>query len=258
MQPRSWPVPVIAGNWKMNMGPDETRAFFEAFCRLHAPREDRSVWFFPPALSLHAALEATAARPDLRVGVQNIHWEGAGAFTGEISAPMAVQAGARLTLVGHSERRQLFGDTDETVAARTRAALAAGLTTIVCVGETLEQRRAGELETVLGRQLDAVIDALAESDAGAPLLAYEPVWAIGTGVNATPDDAATAHGFLRGRIRERAGDDVALAIPILYGGSVKPANAADLLAAPDVDGLLVGGASLEAESFARIADAPAP
>jgi len=258
MEPRNWPVPVVAGNWKMNMGPRETRTFFEAFCRLHAPRGDRSVWFFPPAVSLHAALEATAARPDLRIGVQNIHWESAGAFTGEISAPMAVQAGARMTLVGHSERRQLFGDSDETVVARTVAALAAGLTPIVCVGETLDQRRAGELEAVLGRQLDAVIGALAEGSANAPLLAYEPVWAIGTGVNATPDDAAAAHGFLRNRLRDRAGDAIADAIPILYGGSVKPANASDLLAAPDVDGLLVGGASLEAESFARIADAPAP
>jgi triosephosphate isomerase len=239
----------------MNKGPDDTRAFFDAFCRLHAARDDRSVWFFPPALSLQAALDATASRPDLRIGVQHIHWERAGAFTGEISAPMALQAGATLTLVGHSERRQLFGDTDERVAARSLAALDAGLTPILCVGETLGQRKAGELETVLARQLDAVVDAIGTGAVAALLLAYEPVWAIGTGVNATPDDAAAAHGFLRGRLRERAGDTAAEAVPILYGGSVKPDNAAALLAATDVDGLLVGGASLDAESFARIADA---
>jgi len=258
MEPRNWPVPVIAGNWKMHKGPEETRAFFEIFCRAHAPRDDRSVWFFPPALSLHAALEATASRPDLRIGVQHIHWEDTGAFTGEISATMAYQAGARLTLVGHSERRQLFGDTDEAVAARTVAALAAGLTPVVCVGETLEQRKGGALEVVLARQLDTVLAALQVGRAETLLLAYEPVWAIGTGVNATPDDAAAAHRFLRTRLRERAGGPAAAAIPILYGGSVKPANAAELLAASDVDGLLVGGASLDPESFARLADTPAP
>jgi triosephosphate isomerase len=250
-------TPVIAGNWKMNKGPDDTRAFFDEFCRLHAPRSDRTLCFFPPALSLAAALEATAARPDLRVGVQNIHWESAGAFTGEISGPMAVQAGARLTLVGHSERRHLFGETDEFVAAKTLAALAAGLTPVVCVGETLEQRNAGDLEAVLGRQLDAVLGALGDRRVEGLLLAYEPVWAIGTGVNATPADASDAHGFLRGRLRARASDSAA-EIPILYGGSVKPANAAELLAAPDVDGLLVGGASLDPVSFARLADTPVP
>ncbi len=254
MEPMNWPVPVIAGNWKMHKGPDETRAFFETFCRLYAPRDDRSVWFFPPALSLYAALEATASRPDLRMGVQHIHWEDSGAFTGEISASMAYQAGARLTLVGHSERRQLFGDTDEAVAARTVAALEAGLTPIVCVGETLDQRKGGALEAVLRRQLDAVLAALPEGKVQDLLLAYEPVWAIGTGVNATPDDAAAAHGFLRDRLRERT--PRADTIPILYGGSAKPANAAALLAASDVDGLLVGGASLDPGSFARLADTP--
>jgi triosephosphate isomerase len=257
LNPRTWPVPVIAGNWKMNKAPDETRAFFDVFCRLHPPRADRSVWFFPPAVSLVAALDATAARTDLRIGVQNIHWESAGAFTGEISAPMAARAGARLTLVGHSERRQLFGETDAAVTAKTVAALAAGLVPVVCVGETLEERNAGRLETVLGRQLDTVLGALRHGLVASVLLAYEPVWAIGTGVNATPDDAAAAHGFLRGRLREHAGA-AAAAIPILYGGSVKPGNAAELLAAPDVDGLLVGGASLDPESFARLAAAPAP
>lgn len=249
------PVPVIAGNWKMNKGPTETRSFFTSFCALHAPNPRRSVWFFPPAISLEAALEATSGRPDMLIGVQNIHWESGGAFTGEISAGMATQAGARAALVGHSERRQLFNETDAEVARKTSAALTAGITPVVCIGETLDQREAGQLEVVLGRQLGAVLDALRATDAGRILLAYEPVWAIGTGVNATPEDAAAAHGFLRRRLAERTDEATAASIAILYGGSVKPANAANLLAASDVDGLLVGGASLEPESFARIADA---
>lgn len=249
------PVPVIAGNWKMNKGPTETRDFFAAFCELHAPNPGRSVWFFPPAVSLEAAREATSGRPDLLIGVQNIHWEPAGAFTGETSATIATQAGARATLVGHSERRQLFGETDAEVARKTTAALAAGITPVVCIGETLEQREAGRLEEILSRQLDAVLDVLPVPDIGRLLLAYEPVWAIGTGVNATPEDAAGAHRFLRGRLLDRSDEATATTIGILYGGSVKPANAAELLAAADVDGLLVGGASLEPDSFARIASA---
>jgi triosephosphate isomerase len=254
----AFPLPVIAGNWKMNKGPDETRAFFDAFLGLHPARTDRSVWCFPPALSLSAAFLATRDRPDILIGVQNVHWETAGAFTGEISAAMVAQAGARAALVGHSERRQLFHESDSEVARKTVAALAARLAPVVCVGETLEQREAGQLEAVLGRQIDAVLDLLAADDAQRILLAYEPVWAIGTGVNATPLDAARAHAFLRDRVRSRAGDATARRIPILYGGSVKPANAQELLAAPHVDGLLVGGASLEPASFARLAGAPAP
>lgn len=243
-------TPVIAGNWKMFKSPDQAAQFFDAFLAQYAPREDRSVIFFPPAVSLSAAVMAARERADIALGVQNIHWEKEGAFTGETSAPMARAAGAAFALVGHSERRHVFGETDEHVARKVAAAFAAGLTPVICVGEKLEERQAGDLEAVLSRQLDA---ALAVVPAGAAfLLAYEPVWAIGTGVNATPADASAAHGFLRRRMADRIGD-AAGGVPVLYGGSVKAENAAELLAAPDVDGLLVGGASLDPHSFARIA-----
>ncbi|MGH7503000.1 MAG: triose-phosphate isomerase [Longimicrobiales bacterium] len=246
-------TPILAGNWKMNKAPLEARSFIQAFIAAYSPRHDRSVWFFPPCISLAAVRDAVTARQDLAIGVQNLHWEPAGAFTGEISAPMAAAAGAALALVGHSERRHVFGETDEQVGKKTIAAFAAGLLPIVCVGETLEERKAGRLEAVLGRQLDAVLAVLGEPDATRLVLAYEPVWAIGTGVNATPKDASNAHAWLRARVADRLGDRAA-AVPILYGGSVKPDNAAELLAAPDVDGLLVGGASLDPASFARIAN----
>lgn len=245
------PTPIFAGNWKMNKAPADTRAFFNSFLELHAVRDDRSVWFFPPSLSLAAAREALSERPDIELGVQNIHWEAEGAFTGEISAPIAKGAGATLVLIGHSERRHVFGETDAQVGRKSAAALAAGLHPTICVGETLAERKAGRLEEVLGRQLAAALEPLAPEDVAGITLAYEPVWAIGTGVNATPDDAAAAHHWLRQRLRDRIGDPSA-GIPILYGGSVKPDNARDLLAAGDVDGLLVGGASLDPDTFHRI------
>lgn len=250
-------TPILAANWKMNKGPADARHFFEEFCAWYAPRADRSVWFFPAAVAIEASVAALAERPDLVIGVQNIYWEPAGAFTGEISAPMARQAGARAALVGHSERRHIFGETDEHVARKVTAALSAGLSALVCVGETLEERESGRLETVLARQLGAVLTAVSAPDLPRLALAYEPVWAIGTGVNATPEDAAAAHRFLREQVAEAAGEDIAAALPILYGGSVKPDNAAELLAAGDVNGLLVGGASLKADHFARIAQAGA-
>jgi triosephosphate isomerase (TIM) len=246
--------PVLAGNWKMNKGPAEATSFFDAFLRLHAPREDRSVIFFPPALSFAACTAALRDRSDIGLGVQNVHWEASGAFTGEISAIMASQSDAQYVLAGHSERRHIFGETDEEVGRKAAAALGAGLMPIACVGETLEERRSGRLRDVLRRQLDAIMDALPHEAAGSLLIAYEPVWAIGTGVNATPTDATEAHGLLRERLRERYGD-AAADIPILYGGSVKPDNAGDLLAADDVAGLLVGGASLDPAGFASIANA---
>ncbi len=245
--------PVIAGNWKMYKGPAATKAFFEAFLAAYASRDDRSVIFFPPALSFAAAVTAVRTRADVQLGVQNIHWEAEGAFTGEISGGMAAEAGARFTLAGHSERRHGMGESDEMVARKAAAAFDAGLTPIVCVGETLEERRAGRLEGVLARQLSAVLDRLDPARLATLLLAYEPVWAIGTGVNATPDDAAEAHAVLRGQLRDRIGDAPAQGVPILYGGSVKPDNAAALLAAQGVDGVLVGGASLDPAGFARIA-----
>ena len=248
----SSPAIVVAGNWKMHKGPARTREFFLSF-RLPAGDGGPQVLIFPPAVSLAAALESPDRDPRIGLGVQNIHFEEHGAFTGEISALLAVEAGATHTLVGHSERRHVFGERDADVARKVRAALKHGLTAVICVGETLEERRAGRaLDVILG-QLDAALEG-----AGSPsgfLLAYEPVWAIGTGETATPEDAASAHGALRARLAEIAGSDAASGVPILYGGSVKPENAAELLAASEVGGLLVGGASLDPASFGRIVEA---
>ncbi|MBI4519545.1 MAG: triose-phosphate isomerase [Gemmatimonadetes bacterium] len=245
------PRPVIGGNWKMHHGPADTRRFFQQFTGLWKGRPPGTIVFFPPAVSLSVARECLHGRPDLRLGVQNIHWEERGAFTGEISAAMAREAGAEFALVGHSERRHIFGERDEQAARKVVAALRAGLIPLLCVGETLEERRAGRVDDVILRQLDAVLDSL-PPDAGL-LLAYEPVWAIGTGENATPGDAAAAHAALRRRLSARWGASRAQDVAILYGGSVKPDNARDLLAAPEVDGLLVGGASLDPTAFAAIA-----
>ena len=243
-------TPVIAGNWKMHMGPDAARSFCTEFVHV-APPTDRTVLLFPPAISVTAVREALEGHA-IGVGVQNIHWEESGAFTGEISAAMALEAGAGFVLAGHSERRHVFGETDEETGKKVSTAVAAGLTPVLCVGEKLEERREGRLEEVILRQLDAGIAGLDDDAIAAMLVAYEPVWAIGTGETATPGDAADAHGRLRARLRERIGD-AADGVPILYGGSVKPHNAAELLAAEDVDGVLVGGASLDPRDFGAIA-----
>jgi triosephosphate isomerase (TIM) len=245
--------PVIAGNWKMHHGPGAARAFVEAFLPLVEHVEAELV-LFPPALSLPAARECAGSSP-LRFGLQNVHWEEKGAFTGELSVGMAAEAGASYVLAGHSERRQLFGETDQEVARKAGAIRAGGLIPMVCVGETLEERRAGRLEEVLLRQLDAVLDHLGASS-GPLLLAYEPVWAIGTGETATPADATEAHTILRTRLQSRSTPGGS-GLPILYGGSVKPENARELLHAPEVGGVLVGGASLDPAGFAAIARAGA-
>ena len=224
---------LIAGNWKMFKGPAETLAFFERF----EPPEGVDVIFCPPFVSLGAAVETGRT-----IYAQNVHWEPQGAYTGEVSPPMLNELGVRGSLVGHSERRQLFGESDETVARRARAALDAGLGVIACVGETLEQRESGDTELVLKIQVEAIAFAAGEHEQ--LVLAYEPVWAIGTGKTATPELAQEAHGFIK-ELLDR---------PVLYGGSVKPENAAELLAQPDVDGALVGGASLEVDSFAAICE----
>lgn len=244
---------VIAGNWKMNHGPQETRAFFSELA-LPANAGAHEVLVFPPALSLAAAAGSRERDPRIQLGVQNIHWEESGAFTGEVSASMAKDAGAAYVLIGHSERRHVFGETDEEVARKVQACRRHGLVPVVCVGETLDERRAGRVEEVILGQLDAALPALQEGD-GRFLLAYEPVWAIGTGETATPQDASAAHGALRARLDERLGAAKSTRVPILYGGSVKPDNAAELLSAPDVDGVLVGGASLKAPSFAALVEA---
>lgn len=245
--------PVIAGNWKMHKGPESARKFCREFAQVAPPADGRTVLIFPPALSLTAVRDGLSEH-GIGLGVQDIHWEAKGAFTGQISAPMAREAGARFTLVGHSERRHVFGETDEETGRKAAAAFAAGLTPVLCVGETLEERNAGRLEAVILRQLDAGIDPVDDNTLRSILIAYEPVWAIGTGETATPEDAADAHGRIRARLRSRLGNG-ADQVSILYGGSVKPNSAAELLAAEDVDGVLVGGASLDPRDFAKIVGA---
>jgi triosephosphate isomerase len=243
---------VIAGNWKMHMGPREAHEFLEKLDVGDVP-DDREILVFPPSPTLASFAADPARHPRVQVGVQNIHWEDRGAFTGEVSGPMAVECGATFALLGHSERRHVFGETDEQIAAKVVASRRNGLVPVVCVGETLDERRAGRVEEVILRQLDAVLPGLSED--GRALVAYEPVWAIGTGETATPEDASLAHTTLRRRLVAALGPERADAVPLLYGGSVKPVNALELLAAPEVDGVLVGGASLDPTSFARIASA---
>lgn len=244
--------PVFAANWKMHHGPSATRAFVAAFLARFSPRPDRTVVIFPPALSVHVAVSARADRTDIKIGVQSVHTEEKGAFTGEISAPMARDAGADFALVGHSERRHLFGETDAQAARKCALAFAHGLTPVLCVGEMIEQREAGETNAVVLTQLRAGLGDLDQPAIRRVAIAYEPVWAIGTGRTATPEDAARVHAVIRDALVGLAGREAAF-IPILYGGSVNRQNAASLLAAPGIDGLLVGGASLDAEAWAAIA-----
>ena len=242
---------IFAANWKMNHGPAEAREFAKKFLSLTSPVEGRSLWFYPPAVSLAALSQAMQNRPDIRVGAQNAHWELKGAFTGEVSVPMVMEAGARIVLAGHSERRHLFGETDEQVAKKARAALAAGITPLVCVGETLAERDGGRTEQVIVRQLGALLAVLEPADWARLVLAYEPVWAIGTGKNATPDDAAQVHELIR---MELGRNSVSGRVPILYGGSVNTGNVASLLTRPQLDGVLVGGASLDAAGWADLVE----
>jgi triosephosphate isomerase len=246
---------VISGNWKMHHGPGDARDFF---ARL-APgdlADGVELLVFPPALSFAAAREAGhSVDPPVALGVQNIHWAESGAFTGELSAEMARDAGASHVLVGHSERRHVFGETDQETARKVEAGFRVGLVPVFCVGETLEERRAGRVEEVILRQLDAALPAVLDNPHAGFMVAYEPVWAIGTGETATPEDAQAAHSTLRARLVEALGSERGAGIPILYGGSVKPDNAAGLLSQGEVDGVLVGGASLDPESFAAIARA---
>lgn len=245
--------PVFAANWKMNHGPSDARAFLRTFLAHYPRRTDRLILIFPSAITLPAVADSLRDRQDIRLGVQNIHWEDKGAFTGEISASMARDAGATFTLVGHSERRHIFGEDDEAAGRKVRAAFRAGLHPMLCVGETLAQREAGETSAVVLRQLRMGLNEVDPQHAASLLVAYEPVWAIGTGRNATPEDAAAVQGELRRELGVLFGEHRAASVPILYGGSVNRGNAATLLAASDVDGLLVGGASLDAEGWATIA-----
>jgi triosephosphate isomerase len=241
----------MAGNWKMYKTPAETTAFFEKFRPLAGQAEHCEIVICPPFTNLAAAVEA-AQGTRIHIGAQNIGWAKEGAFTGEISGPMIVASGATYVLVGHSERRQYFAETDETVLKRTQAALEFGLTPIVCVGERLEERESGHTDAVLARQFQHGIASLSERQFARVVIAYEPVWAIGTGKTATPEIAADAHRAIRGQVRAKFGKEAAEAIRILYGGSVKPDNTRSLMAQPEIDGVLVGGASLDAVSFASI------
>ena len=242
---------VIAGNWKMYKTQADTRAFFAAFKPLVAGVVDCDILVAPPFTSISAAVEATKATK-IAISAQNVFWEEEGAFTGEVSAAMLLETGCRYTIIGHSERRQLFGETDEMVNIKLRAALATGLVSIVCVGEVIEEREAGLTEDVLGRQITRAFAEISGADAQGIAVAYEPVWAIGTGRTATPQLASDAHRFIRSELAKAIGHAAAQGLRILYGGSVKPDNAGDLMAEAEIDGALVGGASLDAKSFAAI------
>jgi triosephosphate isomerase (TIM) len=241
----------MAGNWKMYKTPAETIAFFETFRPLVAKAEQREIVICPPFTNLDAAV-AAAKGSNISIGAQNIAWAKEGAFTGEISGAMINAAGATHAIIGHSERRQYFGETDETVLNRTKAALAAGLTPIVCVGERLEHRENNQTEAVLADQFKNGIAGLPDADFAKIVIAYEPVWAIGTGKTATPEMAADAHRMIRGQALARYGMEAAANVRILYGGSVKPDNVKALMAKIEIDGVLVGGAALDAAGFASI------
>jgi len=242
---------VIAGNWKMYKNQAETRAFFAAFKPLVAGVSDCDIVIAPPFTNIPAAVEA-AKSTAVGISAQDVYWEKEGAFTGQISTGMLVEAGCRYTIIGHSERRQFFGETNETVFKKTKAALAAGLTPIVCIGEMLADREAGKTEKVIEEQFKGSLGALTAEEFSRILIAYEPVWAIGTGRTATPEIAAAVHKFVRQCAAAQFSASHASALRILYGGSVKPDNIQGLMAQEELDGALVGGASLDAKSFASI------
>ena len=247
--------PLISGNWKMNINHFETIQVVQKLAyRLkpaHTAAVDVSV--HPPFTSLRSAQTVIDADDlPIALGAQNCHWEQAGAFTGEVSAVMLSKLNVRYVIVGHSERRTLMGEDDEMVARKARAVFAASMTPIICVGESLDQREAGTTDEVVTGQVRSSLDGLSPAQAAAAVVAYEPIWAIGTGRNATPEDAQEVCARIRAVVGEKWGPDAAAAVRIQYGGSVKPDNAASLLGQPDVDGALVGGASLDAKSFAAI------
>jgi triosephosphate isomerase len=244
-------VPVIAGNWKMYKSVAQTVDFFEKFRPLVTEATHCEIVIAPPFPCLAAAVEATRGTR-IRIGAQNVFWECEGAYTGEVCASMLVAAGCSHVIIGHSERRQYFHETNETVARRLAAALAAELVPIVCIGERLEEREAGRTEAVLIEQFEGAFAALTPAQFSPILVAYEPVWAIGTGRTATPEIAAEAHRLIRDRAARRFGAGAAEALRILYGGSVKPDNIKGLMARPEIDGALVGGASLDPKLMASI------
>ncbi len=249
--------PLVAGNFKMFKTVAETVAYVEALRALVTDARGVDIVIAPPFTALAAAANA-AANSAIAVAGQNLHWERDGAYTGEVSAAMIRETGARYVIVGHSERRTLFGDTNETVNQKMHAALAAGIVPIVCIGETLAERDRNETMAVLDRQIKDSLDRVTGAQLSAMLLAYEPVWAIGTGRNATPAQAGEAHAHIRQRLKQWFGLEASERCRVLYGGSVKPDNIAKLIVEPDVDGALVGGASLDPKSFYAIIQGSAP
>jgi triosephosphate isomerase len=250
-------VPLIAGNWKLHLTPMESAALARTMVDALSARGDTEVALFPTTISVPAVVEATR-NSGITVGIQEIHDQPSGAFTGTNSGVIARAAGCAWALIGHSERRQLFGETDESVGRKVRSALSAGLLPMVCVGETLEQRDSGQAKAVVAHQLAIALGTLRPDEVVTVTIAYEPVWAIGTGRTASPEQAQEIHAHLRSWLRDRYPPFVSDQARILYGGSVKPNNAAELLGQPDIDGALVGGASLEADAFAAITYAAKP
>ena len=245
---------VIAGNWKMNMTPSQAQAFITELYPTVKGKHGCDVVVCVPAIDIPAVVKATAGTV-IKVGAQNVHFAKSGAFTGEISADMLVDAGVKYVVIGHSERRQYFGETDQTVNLRTLAALNAGLKAIVCVGETLEQRELGYTETLLKYQTKMALTNVTPEQMNNVIIAYEPVWAIGTGVTATADQADEGNGYVRAAVAEMFGADIANKTVVQYGGSMNDKNAAELLSKENVDGGLIGGASLKPAAFAAIVDA---
>jgi triosephosphate isomerase len=250
-------TPFIAANWKMHKTVLESVAFIKEFRSMAKEIHDVEIVVAPPFTALRPVVDAAHAS-NIGVAGQNVHWERQGAFTGEVSAGMLKEAGAEYVIIGHSERRQLFGETDETVNRKLTAAVAAHLTSIVCIGETLDQRDAGKTLEVLDRQIKQGLDGLTADQVAALVIAYEPVWAIGTGRNATAEQAGEAHAHIRARLRQWFGGAAADQCHVIYGGSVKPDNVRELASLADVDGALVGGASLEVRGFFEIVSRSRP
>jgi triosephosphate isomerase (TIM) len=250
-------IPLIAGNWKMFKTVHEAVVFVKELRPLVKDVADVEIVVGPPFTAIHAVAEA-ARNSNVGVAAQDMHWEREGAFTGEVSAAMISEAGAEYVIIGHSERRRLFGETDAIVNRKTAAAITAGLTPIVCVGETLEERERNETLAILDRQIKDGLDKVTGEQLAELVIAYEPVWAIGTGKNATAAQAGEAHAHIRTRLRQWFGAEAADQCRILYGGSVKPDNIRQLIAEPDVDGALVGGASLDLKSFSEIVTGSRP
>ena len=244
-------VPIIAGNWKMNMTPTQARELASKLIPLVAAVKDRDIVLGPPFTSI-AAVAETIKGTSISLAAQNLHWEDKGAFTGEISADMLLDSGCKYVIIGHSERRQYFGETDETVNKKVKQALKKGLLPILCVGETLAERDAGKLNDIISRQVTGGLKDISAEDMKKVVVAYEPVWAIGTGKTATPGQANEVHALIRQKVKALYSADVAEDLRIQYGGSVTPENVSVLMAMPDIDGALVGGASLKPESFAAL------